>query len=144
MPEQTSRTVEQEILALNGTCTQAEIASKFNISLPTIRKICRRNGVVWIWKQRDQTGDKNHNYKDGLGRSTIERTTRGIVLRSGRSLFCCERCEHISQGYEQHRHHKDRNRLNNNNENIEVLCERCHSLEHQQDLKRASNGQYVK
>lgn len=42
----------------------------------------------------------------------------------------CERC-----GYDTHEaaiivHHKDRNRLNDADENLEVLCANCHAIEH--------------
>ncbi len=46
----------------------------------------------------------------------------------------CERC-----GYSECQeilgvHHKDRNRLNNSIENLEVLCPMCHSLEHRKHI----------
>jgi hypothetical protein len=45
----------------------------------------------------------------------------------------CERC-----GYDQHEaaiivHHKDRNRMNDADENLEVLCCNCHAIEHWSD-----------
>lgn len=60
-----------------------------------------------------------------------------IKLKSGRdraqraypSLGKCGRCDNPAR----HRHHKDRNTLNNRTENIEFLCYKCHSLEHRND-----------
>jgi 5-methylcytosine-specific restriction endonuclease McrA len=51
-----------------------------------------------------------------------------MVLRG--MLTSCVRC-----GYSEHPeilgvHHKDRNRKNNDLDNLEVLCPNCHSLEH--------------
>lgn len=63
---------------------------------------------------------KNHgNYKDG---SSHYRRKVDIQL--------CNRC-----GYKEHPsilqvHHRDRDRLNNTLENLEVLCPNCHTLEH--------------
>lgn len=31
-------------------------------------------------------------------------------------------------------HHKDRNQLNNNLDNLEILCARCHNVEHSKDI----------
>ncbi len=48
--------------------------------------------------------------------------------------FCCERCgSYIDVA---HRgswagHHKDHNRSNNVKENLEVLCKKCHQIEHE-------------
>ena len=64
--------------------------------------------------------------------STVRKTmiSRGMIKK-------CNRC-----GYEDEIsilgvHHKDRNRNNNEIDNLEVLCPNCHSLEH---LKHISHG----
>lgn len=33
-------------------------------------------------------------------------------------------------------HHKDRNKLNNNFDNLEVLCKSCHAKEHQYECRK--------
>lgn len=136
-------TEEKQILALNGLKTQKEVATQFNISTVTLRNVCNRNGVRWAWQQRNQDGENNHNYKDGLGKSTIERLTNAVLTKAGRNLFKCERCDSVDKDKEQHRHHKDRDRSNNTPENLEVLCPTCHRLEHEQDMTRNEKGQYV-
>lgn len=63
---------------------------------------------------------------DKPGSASTARTwllRRGIVLK-------CNRC-----GYDGHPeilvvHHKDRDRLNNEGSNLEILCPNCHALEH--------------
>lgn len=134
---------EKDILALNGLKTQKAIAEQFNISEFTVRKVFERNKIVWIKQLADQTGDKHHHYKDGLSRVTIAHKTRIIVVKSGRSLFICERCGDVNKETEQHRHHKDRDISNNITENIEVLCVSCHTKEHVADRTRGENGRYV-
>lgn len=47
---------------------------------------------------------------------------------------CCERCGStidVSRRGTWAGHHKDHNRLNNTPENLEVLCKRCHQIEHE-------------
>lgn len=53
-----------------------------------------------------------------------------VWMRKHSYMTHCERC-----GYKQRPdiltiHHKDRNRMNNTKENIEVLCPNCHAMEH--------------
>lgn len=144
MPARISIEIEEKVLALNGTCTQDEVAKQLGISLPTIRHICNRHNVRWKWQLRDQFGEKNHAFVDGLGRSTIERTTRRLILAAERSLYICERCNYTDPfKVELPRHHIDRDRSNNTVENLEVLCQRCHRLEHGKDQIRGEDGRFI-
>lgn len=48
--------------------------------------------------------------------------------------YCCERCGKTIDATTRGTwagHHKDHNRLNNTKDNLEVLCKRCHQLEHE-------------
>lgn len=48
--------------------------------------------------------------------------------------FCCERCGTTIDATQRGSwagHHKDHNRSNNVKENLEVLCKRCHQVEHE-------------
>lgn len=136
MRPRTSQEIVDQIIALNGTCTQREVARRFNLSQTAISRICIRLGIKWKWQRRDQFGANNSQYINGLGKSTIERLTRRLVIASGRDLFLCERCNARNPFQEQVRHHKDRNRTNNENNNIEVLCQHCHVTEHNADRER--------
>lgn len=136
----------EDILELKAQgLNQWQIAEKLNCSQAGISRVCTDNGVYWDIgaAARDQTGDRNPRFTNGLSRSTIERLTRSVILKSGRSLHVCERCLEPNH-QEQHRHHKDRDRSNNESHNIEVLCPTCHRLEHEKDMVRdAKTGQYV-
>lgn len=66
-----------------------------------------------------KSGKNNANYKHGR-----------TGYRNKVEIIACNRC-----GYNQHPsilevHHKDRNRENNTEENLEVLCPNCHTVEH--------------
>lgn len=137
-----------EILAAMRPCLdkgmkQSEVAKIIGCSQTEISRCCRSFGIDWTKQERDQLGEKNSQFKGGLGRSTIERTTRGVILRDGRDLFKCEGCGRISKDKEHPRHHKDEDRSNNSPDNIEVLCETCHMKEHNSRRKRGPNGQYL-
>jgi hypothetical protein len=136
----------QDILDLKSQgLNQSQIAEKLNCSQAGVSRVCTINGIFWETgaAARDQRGEKNPNFINGMGRSTIERLTHRIVVMSGRNLHICERCQDESFPQEQHRHHKDRDRSNNTSENIEVLCSTCHRLEHEKDMVRNEKGQYV-
>ena len=48
--------------------------------------------------------------------------------------FLCERCQTLIDIKERHSwagHHKDHDPTNNVKENLEVLCKRCHQIEHE-------------
>jgi len=48
--------------------------------------------------------------------------------------YCCERCGtfiDVSKRGSWAGHHKDHNRQNNIKDNLEVLCKRCHQIEHE-------------
>lgn len=68
----------------------------------------------------------NHpSYKNGVT------WYRDIALQKGNT--CCERCLgtlDFSNQYMWCVHHIDHNRSNNSVENLELLCKRCHQLEH--------------
>lgn len=128
--------IEDKVLSMNGSHTQDEVAAALGISLPLIRRICKRRGVYWKWQRRNQIGEDNHNFQGGISKSTIRRLTRHILITAGRDLFKCERCGFTVTGADLPRHHKDRDRSNNSPENLEVLCAACHRIEHNKEAVR--------
>ena len=70
--------------------------------------------------------NKNHpSYKTGVS------WYRDLVLRN--KPHFCERCSceiDFSNSYKWCVHHKNHDRTNNNLDNLELLCKRCHQLEH--------------
>ncbi len=63
---------------------------------------------------------------------------------------CCELCNNINS---LDIHHKDRNKLNNNTDNLQVLCRSCHTKEHRNNddwnkqnhinRKKYKNGRFI-
>ena len=66
-------------------------------------------------------GAKNHNFKDGLSNYRVN------FYRDNPQQRFCEIC-----GGDQHLviHHLDRNRKNNNPENLVMVCRSCHAKVH--------------
>jgi len=68
------------------------------------------------------TGDKNHRWK---GNNATQHAGRIRAYR----LFEQQSCKNCGNK-DGHRHHIDGNTLNNNEDNIQFLCNRCHKIEH--------------
>lgn len=72
-------------------------------------------------------GQLNPNFIHG--RSTFRRLAREKKV----SLGFCERCKkdlRLATQWDWVGHHKDHNKHNNSEDNLELLCKRCHQLEH--------------
>ena len=78
----------------------------------------------------NQVGKNNHQYKDGIG------TYRKIAFSFKESK--CERCNSEDNLLV---HHKNEDRSNNELDNLEILCKRCHQKHHEH---RDSLGKYAK
>ena len=63
------------------------------------------------------TGKAHHSYKGGLYSIETQKCRKSK----------CERCDSLTKLCT---HHTDRNRENNNPDNLMTLCKRCHQLEH--------------
>lgn len=80
-------------------------------------------------------GKENHMYRHG--KLTFKRWAR----EKKQELGHCERCfKDLREAthYQWVGHHKDHNQMNNVPENLELLCRRCHQLEH--DCVKAFEG----
>lgn len=78
-------------------------------------------------KTNHYRGKDNPQYKNGVG--FFSRKREEIKERIGK----CERCGKdltYASHYEWCVHHKDHNHFNNSEDNYELLCKRCHQLEH--------------
>lgn len=71
-------------------------------------------------------GENANGYIDGIGIYSRYKEEIGACERCGSEKFLCV-------------HHKDRDRHNNDRENLEVLCKSCHQKEH---LIRDSLGRF--
>lgn len=91
------------------------------------RKLGRQVGVGSGGTQLK--GEESPYWKTGIG--TYKKKGRKKLEQLG---FKCERCDcDIDQDKKGSwaTHHKDHNRQNNKDENLEVLCKRCHQVEHE-------------
>jgi len=74
------------------------------------------------------SGEDNQNYKNGIG---IFQTKLRHEIRKERRY--CERCGEDLINVSRHHwcvHHIDHDRTNNKKSNLELLCKRCHQVEH--------------
>lgn len=78
-----------------------------------------------------RSGENNPNYTNGTSANRIpNRLYRDVAYRA--YGYICNRCS-FDNSLALQVHHKDRNRLNNDLSNLEVLCSNCHSIEHRLD-----------
>lgn len=56
---------------------------------------------------------------------------------------CCQKCKWKKVPKVLHIHHKDRNPLNNQLSNLELLCPNCHAIEHITKIKRNPNKKII-
>lgn len=72
-------------------------------------------------------GEENHMYSSG--RAVFRRWAREYKNSVGLCMRCNKDIKNATQ-WEWAGHHKDHNKQNNVKENLEVLCKRCHQIEH--------------
>lgn len=143
-------TTKQEVHRGNGKFCSISCSSKFNGEKRKIEKLpnvtcaycnkkfykkpsqisCSKSGLFFCCREHKDAAQKIGGIKE------IMPSHYGTSLKDYRKIAyslkpkVCERC-----GYDNHPaaitvHHKDRNRENNNEENLEVLCYNCHAIEH--------------
>jgi hypothetical protein len=112
----------------NCTCALCGV----NFYLNTSKQKNSRSGLYFCCRKHKDEAQRIGGIKaimpDHYGTGTGISTYRSKVLLINAAK--CERC-----GWDKHIagiviHHKDRNGLNNNPENMEVLCACCHNIEH--------------
>lgn len=115
--------------------SQSKIAEMLGRTQSGIYLIMKSNGIDSDPKRRrDQRGDKNHSYVNGLSRSSVRRKVKSIILENGISRYTCQKCNKEYDTTLQV-HHKDEDRSNNTLDNLIVLCAGCHMKEHYKDRK---------
>jgi len=80
------------------------------------------------WRNQFFIGPRHANWKHG------RQVYRSVLTRAGRKKVC-ELCTSKDERVLAV-HHKDRNRLNNSEENLAWLCHNCHFLVHHYDVGR--------
>lgn len=104
---------------------------------------CRNSYISYQWRIKkgiikkpgvgsggNQEGKANHMYKNGIGIFH--------KLAFSEKEHVCERCESKENLLV---HHKDHNRSNNELQNLEILCKKCHQKHHE---TRDNLGRYTK
>jgi 5-methylcytosine-specific restriction endonuclease McrA len=92
----------------------------------------------WFWNKGilngkgsgSATGFEKANHMYSHGRSVFRRWAQERLKELS---YCCERCGNKIDASVRGTwagHHKDHNSTNNVRENLEVLCKRCHQVEH--------------
>ncbi len=102
------------------------------------RDRCKESIKAWAYKTGRLNGtgsgsttgiaENNHMFKHG--RCVFRRWAKERLKKLG---YCCERCGSKIDATTRGNwagHHKDHNHTNNIIENLEVLCKRCHQIEH--------------
>ena len=115
-----------------------EVVEIIGVSEPSIRRVCQIYHIEW--EVGGRLGNTNA-LKHGQGRNTIMRKAQKVVAQDGRDLRICEECRLYNPFQNWAIHHKDRDRSNNTNENLVVLCDTCHGKKHERE--RNELGQYI-
>ncbi len=82
---------------------------------------------------RRESRFRNGNWK---GNEASLQAARGRAEKVIPHPVHCERCQHDGSESRLERHHRDRDVYNNVLENLEVLCDRCHTEEHRGEKRR--------
>lgn len=142
-------------IASKSTCLICGNEFEHISSRATKAKYCSRSCYYKAMKQKGKTiyickhcgkdfrapKSTNRIYcsKDCVGKASKElwnpnaSSIRRTMNRKG-MLHQCERCGYSTEPSILGVHHKDRNRKNNKQSNLEVLCPNCHSLEHMKHI----------
>jgi hypothetical protein len=141
-----TRARTQEVITFleaNRNMTYKEASYITGCTRTCLISLCTRRGFSLKRTPVDQRGSLNVNYFGGLSRATVGRMTKKVLLEEGRDLFKCERCGKINS-VELPRHHKNRDRADNEASNLEVLCVSCHNKEHRPEKIISLRGRFIK
>lgn len=86
---------------------------------------------TFIPRGYNQKREKNNAWKNGSGWFTAWGKNFNNCNRCNSSKYLCV-------------HHKDRNRKNNEFNNLEILCKKCHQIEHGILSNRDKFGRFIK
>lgn len=109
--------------------SSSQIGKRLGIAQVTINRYLRNFRLSDRNRRGDQTGEANHNFKGGMSRSTLGRTTKQLCEDAGVKLNVCQMCNTTWSG-NLDRHHIDRDKSNNTISNILVICPSCHAKTH--------------
>lgn len=114
-----SRRAEIQAMYVEGSMSQVELAGHFGVSQQGVAKALKRMGIQS--KSRGRSGEQNGRYIDGA---------QSTAYRQMLEKVRCNRCGTTEQLLV---HHVDGVHTNNVVENLEVLCNPCHTSHHKQE-----------
>jgi len=133
----------------NKKLSQQEIANNLNINVSIVQRHFKKYNLK---SRKNIIGEEHHSYKHGLysEKTNPKNCTRHrrLNIKKGK----CELCNKIKKYMDIH--HIDFNHLNNNKNNLQILCHSCHSTLHRNyewlykrdknKIKRDSLGRFDK
>lgn len=143
-PSTTTSVVEACVETRQGVCIKCNnVITKKRKGLKFCSPKCRSAYNAYQWCLRkgkfkkpgvgsggNQEGQNNHMYKTGIG----SYSKKGFANLPN----ICNKCQSLENLLV---HHKDENRSNNELDNLEILCKRCHQKHHE---TRDKLGRYAK
>ena len=109
----------------------------FHLSESKIEK--SKSGLYFCCREHKDSAQRIGGIKEIMpphyGTGTPENTYRRKVFSIMAKLRQCERCGFDKNVAAIVVHHKDRNRKNDADDNLEVLCANCHAIEHWGSIK---------
>jgi hypothetical protein len=114
----------------NVTCAWCDVKFYLNNS----KKKNSKSGLYFCCREHKDAAQRIGGITEIMpphyGTGAPDRIYRRKVFSTNKREKICERC-----GYDKHEaaiivHHKDRNRMNDSDDNLEVLCCNCHAIEH--------------
>lgn len=123
-----------------------EIAKRYNVSRCVIRKRLKNSNIELrdfskqyyedkskgrYYNRGDFSGENNSQYKHGKLVGEKANRKKYLELVKDRK-WECEKCFKIktNENFDLVVHHKDSNNKNNNINNLMILCQSCHTIEH--------------
>ena len=133
----------------NKKLSQQEIANDLNLNVSVIQRHFKKYNLK---SRKNIIGKEHHSYKHGL---YSEKTNSKNCTRHRKLIdknIKCEICKQTKKDMDIH--HIDFNHLNNNKNNLQILCHSCHSTLHRnfewsstrskEDIKRDNKGRFSK
>jgi transposase len=137
----TSQRREVIIYLRNLGLNQHEIAEYLSCHWSSINSFCGAYSIKG-WKHGGQYGNENAKVT-GFSKQSVRKYTQKAMTEADQDLYKCERCGYISTTTKLGIHHKDRDRLNNSIDNLEVLCSTCHASHHIKERNRDDYGRLI-
>ena len=92
----------------NKGMNQQEVADELLCNVSTVKRFCR-DYDIGIWPRGGQRGNTNAMIT-GASHQSIRKKTQEIVIKVGKNLRVCERCNDYNKWQNWSIHHKDEDR----------------------------------